>query len=66
MVLTNSEYPDYFPKEWDIEYQTNTKILIVDYSLPDLDILPTIKAVKYIVSRDEFTESHLSNVALNV
>ncbi|NOX08800.1 MAG: restriction endonuclease [Gammaproteobacteria bacterium] len=65
MVLTNSKYPNYFPQEWDIDYQADTKILIIDYSLPDLDILPTIKAVKYIVSRDEFIETNLSSTALN-
>jgi restriction system protein len=65
MVLTNSEYPDYFPQEWDIDYLADTKILIVDYSLPDLDALPTTKTVKYIISRDEFTETNLSSAALN-
>lgn len=65
MVLTNSEYPDYFPQEWDIEYQPEAKILIVDYSLPDLESLPTTKTVKYIISRDEFTETNLSVAALN-
>lgn len=65
MVLTNSEYPDYFPQEWDVDYQEETKILIIDYSLPDLDSLPTVKTIKYIISRDEFTESKLSSTALN-
>ncbi len=65
MVLTNSKYPDYFPQEWDIDYLADTKILIVDYSLPDLDALPTTKTVKYITSRDEFTETNLSSAALN-
>ncbi|MDP8207805.1 MAG: restriction endonuclease [Candidatus Electryonea clarkiae] len=65
MVLANSEYPDYFPQEWDLDYLTDTKILIVDYSLPDIDILPTVKTVKYIITRDEFTETNLSNAALN-
>jgi len=65
MVLTNPGYPDYFPQEWDIDYQEETKILIIDYSLPDLDCLPTVKTIKYIISRDEFTESKLSSAALN-
>ena len=65
MVLSNSEYPDYFPQEWDIDYRAETKILIVDYSLPDIESLPITKEVKYIISRDEFTEKHLSSAALN-
>jgi restriction system protein len=65
MVLANSEYPDYFPQEWDLDYQAEAKILIVDYSLPDIDSLPTVKTVKYVISRDEFTETNLSSTALN-
>ena len=65
MVLSNSEYPDYFPQEWDPDYLAETKILIVDYSLPDIGSLPTTKEVKYVVSRDDFTITHLSPTALN-
>ena len=65
MVLMNSKYPDYFPQKWDVFYQAESKVLIVDYSLPDIDSLPTLKKMKYIISRDEFTETHLSSAALN-
>lgn len=65
MVLSNSTYPDYFPQEWDIEYQQEPQVIIVDYSLPDIESLPTLKTVKYVMSRDEFTETHLSAAALN-
>jgi len=65
MVLAKSKYPDFFPQEWDLDFQAEAKIMIVDYSLPDLDSLPTVKGVKYIASRDEFTESNLSNAAVN-
>jgi len=65
MVLANSEYPDYFPQEWELDYHADTRILIIDYSLPDIDSLPTTKEVKYIISRDEFTETSISSAALN-
>jgi len=65
MVLNNSVYPDYFPQEWDLDYQPESKILIIDYSLPDIDSIPTTRSVKYVVSRDEFIETHLSSAALN-
>ena len=32
MVLANSEYPDGFPQSFDLEYNPETKILIVEYS----------------------------------
>jgi restriction system protein len=64
MVLTNSVYPDYFPQEWNIDYEQNSKILIIDYSLPNLDSLPKIKSVKYIATSDTFSESLISTSAL--
>jgi len=65
MVLSNSKYPDCFPQEWDLEYIEETKILIVDYSLPDIEEIPTLKSVKYVASNDDFSETHLSESALN-
>lgn len=65
MVLGNSEYPDYFPQEWDIEYRPESQTLLVDYSLPDIEAIPVLQSVRYIVSRDEFTETKLSGTELN-
>ncbi|MFC3040394.1 restriction endonuclease [Virgibacillus xinjiangensis] len=63
MVLSNSEYPDEFPQEFDIDYNPETKIMIVDYSLPSPEDVPTLKEVKYVQSRDEFKDVHLSAAA---
>lgn len=60
MVLANSKYPDNFPQEYDLEYDSDTKILIVDYSLPAPEHLPILKEVKYIQSKDEFSEMQIS------
>ncbi|MBD3347165.1 MAG: restriction endonuclease [Chitinivibrionales bacterium] len=65
MVLSNSEYPDFFPQDYELDYNPENKILIVDYILPDIDDMPTLTAVKYIQSRNEFSEKHLSQTALN-
>jgi restriction system protein len=56
MVLSNSKYPDSFPREWDLDYRQETKILLVDYRLPAIEDLPKVKEVKYIQSRDEFVD----------
>jgi restriction system protein len=64
MVLSNSDYPDYFPQEFDIDYNTNNRTVIVEYILPDMSDLPTLKEVKYIASRDEYKESFLSEAAV--
>lgn len=65
MVLSNSDYPDFFPQKYDIDYNPETKLLIVDYSCPSPDHLPNIKEVKYIQSRDELKESYFSAAAMN-
>jgi len=48
MVLGNSDYPDYFPQEYNIDYNPENNLLIVDYQLPPIDQIPTVKEVKYI------------------
>jgi len=60
MVLSRSQYPDCMPQEWDLDYSPETKTLIVDYALPSLDALPTLSEVRYVQSRDESTEKHIS------
>lgn len=65
MVLSDSQYPDTFPQEWDLEYQGETKTLVIDYFLPSPEDVPALKEVKYVASKDEFTEVHLQEAAFN-
>jgi len=64
LVLANSEYPDTFPKSCRLDLNSDTRLLLIDYSLPNIDALPRLKEVKYSVSRDEFTETYLQDSAL--
>jgi len=56
LVLNNSEYPDYFPKNWTLEYRPDSHMVVVDYHLPSPSKLPTVKSYKYVTSRDEIVE----------
>lgn len=58
LVLSRSEYPDQFPQRFELEYNNETKILIVEYSLPNIGQLPTLNEVKYI--KNELKEYHIS------
>jgi len=60
MVLNNSKYPDSFPKNFELEYVQDTKILIVEFQLPSQNCFPTIKEVKYVASRKELKETYIS------
>jgi len=65
MVLSNSEYPDCFPQELELEYNPQTKILIVDYAMPAIECIPKIREVKYVQSRDVFSEVFLNDATVN-
>lgn len=65
IVLNNSKYPEFFPKHFELEYLPESKILIVEYSLPPMEILPRIKEVKYIARRNELQKYYLSDLQLN-
>lgn len=60
LVLSSSRYPEYFPQEFDIDYDAETKTVVVDYQLPAPDDLPKLKSVRYIASRDDFEEQFIS------
>jgi restriction system protein len=61
MVLGNSVYPNSFPKNYELEYIPETRILIIEYALPSQDNMPTLKEVKYIASRNELKESYIAD-----
>lgn len=64
-VLSNSDYPDNFPRSWNLDYNPAARLLLVDYSLPNIDALPRLKEVKYVAVRDEFTEVNLTDAVLD-
>lgn len=65
MVLNNSKYPDFFLKNFELEYNPDNKILILEYELPAIERFPKVKEVKYIVARKELKESFISESQLN-
>ena len=61
MVLNNSKYPLNSSKKFQIEYNPQTKILIVEYYLPAPKDMPTVKDVTYITSRKELKVNYLTD-----
>jgi restriction system protein len=59
IVLGASPYPDEFPKECQIDYVAESKILVIDYTMPAPAAIPRLKEVRYIASRDTLTETFL-------
>jgi len=63
IVLNNSNYPDSFPKDFEIQYNESNGMLLVDFQLPSPDDIPNRVLVKYVKSRDDFDEKILSQSA---
>jgi len=63
IVLNNSDYPDTFPGNFDIQYNENNGMLLIDYQLPSIKDVPDLSAVRYIKSQDKFEEKFISNAA---
>jgi restriction system protein len=64
-LLSLSDFPDNLRGKLNLEYISETKILIVDYSLPAPDDLPRVKEVKYIKSRNNAVGVYLSESEFN-
>jgi len=64
-VLSNSIYPNFFPQKYYLNYNPETKILIVEYSLPSIDEMPKVKEVKYIQVREELVPTYLPESTIN-
>jgi len=58
-ILSLSNYPSCFPKHWEISFVAESGVLVLDYDLPALESLPSLKGVKYVQSRDAFEEVKL-------
>ncbi len=59
LVLSNSQYPECFPKEFELGYRADMRRLVVDYRLPTPSDLPQVIEVKYVRSKREFTAKNL-------
>lgn len=58
-ILERSDYPDFFPKTWAIDFVQDSGIAVIDYDLPSPETFPKLKSVKFVQSRSAFEESYL-------
>ncbi|QSF55025.1 restriction endonuclease [Brevundimonas fontaquae] len=60
LVLGRSKYPDFINVDYELDYNSETKSLVIDFELPTPDAIPTLKEVRYVQSRNEFDEKFVS------
>lgn len=53
MVLERSVYPENFPQEFRVAYVPESKELVIDYELPDVEIVPKEGEYKFVKTKDE-------------
>jgi restriction system protein len=59
IVLANAAYPDAFPVEFDHTFNSDTRELTLEVSVPAPEHVPAVKAYKYNKSSDEITSTSL-------
>ena len=65
LVLSNSEYPDFLPQAYELDFIPETGILVVDYVLPAPTAIPRVKEMRYAQSQDELVEVNVSEAEAN-
>lgn len=50
LVLERSKYPDAIPKEFEVQFEPNSKTAIIDYALPNPHDLPRVIEYKFVAS----------------
>ena len=61
LALGQSRYPEYMNVNYDLDYSSVTKSCVIDYDLPAPTALPSLKEVRFVQAREEFSEKHLSD-----
>jgi restriction system protein len=58
LVFEHSDFPDGFPAKWKVCYISDSKQLIVDFDLPNVDeVVPKTERCKYVKTSDQITET---------
>nr|MDT0657508.1 restriction endonuclease [Micromonospora sp. DSM 115978] len=53
LVLGNSVYPDNFPQRYRLAYVPESRQIVVEYQLPTIDVIPTVREHRYEPASDE-------------
>lgn len=64
-IIKNIRIPNELLLNFELSYDSKSKILIINYDLPEKEIISNIKTIKYIATRKEFTETFLKDTEVN-
>lgn len=63
LVLNTSVYPDGLPRNWEIEYRPENKMLVVQMDLPAPSDMPEVESYKFVKSRNAIDAKKLPEAA---
>jgi restriction system protein len=55
LVLGNSVYPDDFPQRYRLAYVPESRQIVVEYQLPTIDVIPSLREYTFDRARDKVT-----------
>jgi restriction system protein len=61
LVLEKSEYDGLFEKSYRVQYDSDHKLLSIEYRLPNPEELPRVKSVKFDKATGELIDSYISD-----
>jgi restriction system protein len=59
-TLDALNFPECLNVNHDLDYTGETRSCVIDFNLPSPDDLPTLKEVRFVQSREQFDEKHIS------
>ena len=63
-ALERQTFPECISKNFDLDFAIESQSAVIDFNLPAPSDIETLKEVKYIAARDDFSEKHLSDAEL--
>ncbi len=55
-ALAQSEYPEGFPREYQVAYRPDPRELVIEYRLPPARVIPAVRDYRYVKARGEIDE----------
>jgi restriction system protein len=55
-VLAQSQYPSGFPHEYQVAYRQEPRELVIEYQLPPVEVIPSVRGFRYVKTRREIDE----------
>lgn len=59
LVLSSSQYPGCLPSEFDLQFNSENRMLVVEFRLPSIEDIPSLTEVTFVATRGELKEKHL-------